>query len=71
METQKMIHMVSFLLLVVGGLNWGLIGMFDINLVEMIFGSSPQLEQLVYILVGVASIYVFVTHQANCKVCKK
>jgi len=39
------------LLLVIGGLNWGLIGLFDYNLVSALFGGLPTLENLIYILV--------------------
>ena len=35
----KMLHIVTFSLVLVGGLNWGLVGLFGINLVSMIFGS--------------------------------
>ena len=46
-----------FVLLVVGALNWGLVGLADINIVQLILGSIPMLERLVYILVGVAGIW--------------
>jgi len=48
---------VSFILLIVGGLNWGLIGLFDFNLVAMLFGKIAILERIIYILVGVAAVY--------------
>ena len=64
----KWLHMVSYLLLFVGGLNWGFVGLFDFNLVEMIFGG---LTNLIYILVGLATVYVVATHMADCKVCSK
>jgi len=48
----KYLHMVAFLLLVVGGLNWGLVGLFNFNLVTMLLGSMPMVERVVYILVG-------------------
>lgn len=44
-------------LLAVGALNWGLIGLLGINVVNMILGSWPTLERIVYILVGVAGVY--------------
>ncbi len=64
-------HVIAFTLLVVGGVNWGLIGLFRFNLVTALLGTSPVLVQLVYILVGVAAVYVFVTHKADCKTCSK
>lgn len=66
----KMLHIVAFLLLVVGGLNWGLIGLFNFNLVTALFGSIPDLEKIVYILVGASAVYLAVTHSAECKACK-
>jgi len=52
---------IALLLVIIGGLNWGLIAispMYDI--VQLLLGSMPALAQLVYLLVGVAAIYVAV-----------
>ena len=52
---------ITLILVVIGGLNWGLVGFFQWNLVEFIFGFSAVgafLAQLVYLLVGIAAIYV-------------
>ncbi len=65
----KMLHMVAFLLLVVGGLNWGLVGLLKFNLVSAVLGGMPALEMLVYILVGVSAAWLLVTHKGECKVC--
>lgn len=62
------LHMVAFILLIVGGLNWGLTAI-GFNVVNMIVGSWPIVEQIIYILVGVAAIYEVVTHKQNCKDC--
>ncbi len=64
----KMIHMVVFTLVMVGALNWGLVGLFDYNLVSSIFGGLG-LEKLIYILVGVSAVYVGFTHKQDCKIC--
>ena len=71
MESQKMIHMVAFALLVIGGLNWGLVGLFNYNLVNMLLGSMPMVEKVVYILVGVSALYLAATHMSDCKICSK
>jgi uncharacterized protein len=63
--------MVAFALLVVGGLNWGLVGLFQINLVEMLVGSMPTVEMVVYVLVGVSALYIAATHMGDCRVCGK
>ncbi len=64
----KSLHMVSFLLTVVGALNWGLVGLLDLNLVNLILGTG-MLEKLVYILVGLSALYLVATHMNDCKVC--
>lgn len=56
------IDWLSLVLVIVGALNWGLvgIGMFidaNLNLVNLIFGSFPTIEALVYVLVGLAGLY--------------
>ncbi len=63
----KSLHMVTWILLVVGGLNWGLTA-FGYNLVEMLLGTD-SLAMLVYVLVGLSAVYELVTHKKNCKVC--
>lgn len=62
-----MLHMVAFVLLVVGGLNWGLTA-FGWNLVEMIFGMS-MIAKIIYVLVGLSAIYMIFNHKADCKTC--
>jgi len=67
--------MVAFLLLVVGGLNWGLIGLGYLvggaswNLVNIIFGSWPVVENLVYVLVGLSAVWIAATHKKDCRTC--
>lgn len=51
------VDMVVKVLLIVGGLNWGLYGVFNMDLVAMIFGTIPMLATVVYALVGVAAVY--------------
>lgn len=60
--------MVAWILLVVGGINWGLTA-FGYNVVNMLLGSWPMVEQIVYILVGLSALYELFTHKANCKEC--
>lgn len=45
-------------LVLLGALNWGLVGAFRLDLVQTILGTSPALVQLVYILVGLAGLYM-------------
>lgn len=65
----KALHMIAFCLLIVGGLNWGLYA-FNYNLVNMLLGSWPAVEKVVYILVGLSAVYMAVTHKGDCKTCE-
>ena len=56
----KTLNAIALVLIIVGGLNWGLVGLFDFNLVAAIFGTDTWITNLIYILVGVAAIYAFV-----------
>jgi len=53
----KIVDSVALILVIVGGLNWGLIGLADINLVSMIFGIG-LIAKIVYILVGLSAVYM-------------
>lgn len=63
------VHCVAWVLLLVGGLNWGLVGLFDFNLVEVIFGSWPVVLRVVYVLVGLSAVMALV--QKKCAKCVK
>ena len=70
----KMIHVVTFSLAIVGALNWGLVGLggfmgINWNVVNMLLGSWPQVEWLVYVLVGLSAVYVIFTHKNDCRAC--
>lgn len=70
----KYLHMLAFLLLVVGGLNWGLVGLggfmgSDWNVVNMILGSWPAVEWVVYVLVGLSALWLVITHKKACAMC--
>ncbi|MFO7711445.1 MAG: DUF378 domain-containing protein [Candidatus Woesearchaeota archaeon] len=49
---------IALVLVIVGGLNWGLVGLFQFNLVDFLFGSIALLERVIYVLVGVAALYM-------------
>lgn len=65
----KTVHMIAYMLLWVGGLNWGLVGLFNLDLVNLLFGSMPAVANLVYVLVGVSAVYTLTTHMKECKIC--
>ena len=53
METLQKIALV---ITIIGAINWGLIGIFDFNLVDTLFGIGSMLSRIVYILVGICGI---------------
>jgi len=63
--------MLAFILVIVGGVNWGLVGLMNFNLVTMLLGSMGGIEKVVYILVGLSAVYLAATHMNDCKVCAK
>ena len=50
------IKMISLVLLIVGGLNWGLVGLANFDLVAAIFGDGSILSRLVYVVVGLSAV---------------
>jgi uncharacterized membrane protein YuzA (DUF378 family) len=53
----KKLDVIAAALLVVGGLNWGLVGLFQLDLVATLFGGVPLISTAVYALVGLAALY--------------
>jgi uncharacterized membrane protein YuzA (DUF378 family) len=60
MKKLNAVDWVALVLLVVGGLNWGLVGFFNFDLVATIFGEMTVLSRIVYGIVGLSAIYVAV-----------
>ena len=56
-KKMKIINTIALILVIIGGLNWGLIGLFNFNLVDFLFGEGSILSKIVYILVGIASLW--------------
>ncbi len=52
----KIFNLVTLILLIVGGLNWGLVGLLQFDLVAAIFGAGSLLARIVYALVGVSAV---------------
>ena len=52
----NILQKISLILTIIGAINWGLIGLFNFNLVDTIFGVDSFLSMLIYILVGIAGI---------------
>jgi uncharacterized membrane protein YuzA (DUF378 family) len=70
----KWLHMITWVLIIIGALNWGLVGLGGFaganwNVVNMLLGSWPTLEWLVYVLVGLSGVYELIVHKKNCRMC--
>jgi len=77
METKKWIHIVAFILVIVGAIDLGLFGIIPANangegfdLLQRFLGFSPTLLEVVYALIGVSGIYLLITHKQGCSICE-
>jgi uncharacterized membrane protein YuzA (DUF378 family) len=57
---------IVLIIMVIGGLNWGLVGLFHWDLVAAIFGMFSVISRIIYIIVGLCAIYVLVTALRRC-----
>ncbi len=53
----KVIDIIALILVIVGAINWGLIGLFNFDLVAMLFGSMSAISRIIYTLVGIAGLW--------------
>lgn len=65
----KALHYITFGLLVIGGLNWLLVGLFQWDIGMLFGGQAAMISRLIYILVGLSAIIVAATHKKDCKIC--
>ena len=56
---------------IIGALNWGLVGIFNFNLVEAVFGYMNAITRVIYALVGLSGIALLVSYFTVCPACKK
>ena len=54
----SVVDLIALVLVIVGGLNWALVGIFKFDLVAWIFGDMSVVSRIVYILVGIAAVYM-------------
>ncbi|MHB0871005.1 MAG: DUF378 domain-containing protein [Chloroflexota bacterium] len=59
---------IAIVLVIVGAINWGLVGLFGFNLVSALFGGVPALESIIYVLVGLAGLYMIYTVSRESRV---
>jgi len=60
MQKLNTIDLIAIILVIVGGLNWGLVGLANLDIVAAIFGAMSALSRIVYILVGLSAVYLAV-----------
>lgn len=65
----KALHMIAFVLVIVGSLNWLLYALAGTDLGMMIGGMDSMQAKVVYVLVGLSGIYLAATHKQTCKDC--
>lgn len=62
-------HGLTFILVIVGGLNWLLVGLFKWDVGMFFGGQAAMVSRVIYILVGLSALYLIFTHKKTCKVC--
>lgn len=63
----KIINGIALTLVIIGALNWLLVGLFKFNLVDMLFGSLSALTRIVYTLVGIAGVWCIALYSKICQ----
>jgi uncharacterized membrane protein YuzA (DUF378 family) len=63
----KLLKTIAIIILIIGGLNWGLVGLSNFNLVAEIFKAIPVISRVIYVLIGLSAVYVIVAYKSICK----
>lgn len=58
MKKFNLLDWVAIVLVIIGGLNWGLVGVFQLDLISSIFGDMTMLSRTIYGLVGLSALYM-------------
>ncbi|MCL2321469.1 MAG: DUF378 domain-containing protein [Oscillospiraceae bacterium] len=56
----KVLNVIALILVIIGAINWGLIGFFEFDLISSIFGAMTAFTRVIFALVGIAGLYSFV-----------
>ena len=59
----NIVRIIAYILVIVGALNWGLVGFFDFDLVSTIFGDMSVLSRILYVLVGLSALTLLFTNR--------
>ena len=55
------VEIIALILNIIGGINWGLVGLFDYNLVDSLFGEGSVIAKVIYVLVGISALFAITT----------
>lgn len=57
MKNQHLINTIGLVLLLIGGISWGLVGIFGFEVISAVFGSYSSLTRIIYVLIGIAALH--------------
>ena len=63
----KILNVLALTIAIIGAVNWGLIGAFDFNLVDMLFGAGSMFSKFIYVLVGISGLYLILLYPLVCR----
>ena len=69
MKNSQNLELIAMVLLVIGGLNWGLYGLFNLDVISAIFGEFSALSRIIYVVIGLSAVYR-VVQWLGCKTAK-
>lgn len=70
MGHKRGLHMLTFALLVIGGLNWLLLAVFNWEVGQLFGGMGAAVSRVIYVLVGLSALYEIFSHGRRCRECK-
>ena len=63
----KILNVLALTIAIIGAVNWGLIGAFDFNLADMLFGAGSMFSKFIYVLVGISGLYLILLYPRVCR----
>ncbi len=69
MKGNRGIHMITFGLLLIGGLNWGIFGLTGWDIGQLFGGMDSTVSTVIYVLVGLSAVYELLIHKKDCRLC--
>jgi len=67
MKELNALDWIVIILILIGGLNWGVLGLFNVNVIGLIFGEMTTITRIIYTLVGVAAVYLAILSMSLSK----